>query len=441
MIKCSKIRASAIVWCLLAFLLLPFNAFSQSKKELEDKRKKIIRDISATEKMIKKTRENKEATYDRFLALQSQINSRESLINNLQEEVAAAEEGISRNQSVIASLHQDVATMREEYGRTVRNAFRQKTISNPLLYILSAESLNHAFRRWLFLRKYDQRRREQALAIAATQEMLARKTQSLEETRAEKENLLLSMQGQKASLKGELVEKDEMLKYLSKDENRLKSDLEKKQTAHELLNRSIENIISEEVRRRVDEARSNPKPSAPTTPAPKEKPTKKALESAPKPEKSNPVVAENAPASAAVADNATLGFAKNKGRLPWPVENGFISRTFGRQQHPTLKNIVITNNGVDIRTDESAAVCAVYEGKVAGTQFIPGHDYTVIIQHGDYYTVYSNLADISLAKGDMVRSKQRIGTVSNNPITGSSELHFELWHQKERVNPSGWIKK
>jgi septal ring factor EnvC (AmiA/AmiB activator) len=424
--------------CVLCLLLMPLQMFAQSKKELEDKRKKIIRDIAATEKMITKTRQNKEATYDRFVALQSQISSRESLIQTIEAELVAAEEGISRNQLVIASLNFDVAKMQEEYGRTVRNAFRQKTISNPLLYILSAESLNQAFRRWLFLRKYDQRRSEQAKAIAATKEMLSRKTQSLEETRLEKENLLVSMQGQKASLKGELVEKDEMLQFLSKDENRLKTDLEKKQAAHEALNKAIENIISEEVRKRVDEARAKPKPA----PAPVvEKPVKKASEPAVKTEKpaSNPPPVAAAPET--VADDATIGFAKNKGRLPWPVEHGFVSRGFGRQKHPTLKNIEITNNGIDIRTEESATVRAVFDGKVAGTQFIPGHDYTVIIQHGDYYTVYSNLAETSLSKGDVVRAKQSIGTVSNNPITGSSELHFELWHEKERVNPSGWIKK
>jgi len=433
MIKWSKIPISTILFCLLALLLLPMNAFAQSKKELEDKRKKIIRDIAATEKMLQKTKENKNATYDRFLALQSQIKSRESLIQTIQAELIAAEDGISRNQKVINSLNQDVVNMRQEYGRTVRNAFRQKTVSNPLLFILSAESLNQAFRRWLFLRKYDQRRREQAKAIVETQLMLSRKTKTLEDSRIEKENLLVSMQGQKESLKTELLQKDEMLKFLAKDESRLKTDLERKQEAHEALNQAIENIISAEVRKRVDEARSRPQPVVTA-------PEKQPVTSSPAVEKTNPVAAAPA-AEDANLDLATLGFAKNRGRLPWPVESGFISRGYGLQRHPTLKNIEITNNGVDIRTAENATVRAVYEGRVAGTQFIPGHDYTVIIQHGDYYTVYSNLAETSLSKGDLVRAKQSIGTVSTNPITGSSELHFELWNQKERVNPSGWIKK
>ncbi|MDO8366976.1 MAG: peptidoglycan DD-metalloendopeptidase family protein [Saprospiraceae bacterium] len=430
-------KVTITIGILLAFaFLLPVCAFAQSKKELEEKRKKIIRDIQATERMIKKTAKTKEAAYDRFLALQSQIESREALIRNLQEEIEAAEDGIVRNQVVIASLNNDVAKMREEYGRTVRGAFRRKTLSNPILYLLSAESLNQAFRRWLFLRKYDERRSEQAEAIRLTQEMLAKKTAGLEETRLEKENLLQSIQGQKSTLTNELTEKDLMLKDLSKDESRLKTDLEKKQATHEALNNAIEGVIQEEVRKRVEEARSRPKPAAPKPETP-EKATSSPTAS--KPEKARPAVAEVKPR--AEEDNMSFNFRKNKGRLPWPVESGFISRGFGTQKHPTLKNIEITNNGVDIRTEEGATVRCVADGRVAGIQFVPGHDYTVIVQHGDYYTVYTNLASSSLSKGDELKARQNIGQVSTNNITGSSELHFELWQQKERLNPTLWIKK
>jgi septal ring factor EnvC (AmiA/AmiB activator) len=425
---------------LLALLVLPSALFSQSKKELEERRKKIVRDITATERMIKKTARSKEATYDRYVALQSQIQSRAELIETIEAEISAADEGMARNQSVITALMQDVGKMREEYGRTVRNAFRQKTLNNPLLYLFSAASLNEAFRRWLFLRKYDQFRREQAEAIRATQEMLARKSESLAQTKIEKENLLVSMQGQRATLVTELSEKNEMLKFLNKDEARLKSDLEKKEATHEALNQSIERVIQEEVRKRVEEARSKPAVNNPPPATKPEAPVNQPNTSKPiatKPEKTKPTTAP-----ADLGDDAVSGnFQRSKGRLPWPVESGFVSRSFGRQKHPTLKNIEITNNGIDIRTEESAGVRAVFEGRVAGVQFIPGHDYTVIIQHGDYYTVYSNLSETSLSKGDMVKGKQSIGRVSNNPITGTSELHFELWFQKERINPSLWIKK
>lgn len=435
----------ALVW-LFALALAPTQGWSQTKKDLEDKRKKIIRDIETTQRMINKTAKNREAAYDRYIALQSQIQSREALIQTLEAEITAAEDGISRNQVVIGSLSSDIANMREEYGKTVRNAFRRKTLSNPVLYILSASNLNQAFRRWLFLRKYDERRREQAEAIRLTQEMLAKKNQGLQETRIEKENLLASIQGQKTTLSEELTEKDVMLKELGKDESRLKSDLEKKREAHEALNNAIETIIQEEVRKRVEEARSKPKPAAEVPAKPAPKPAEKTPETKPAkgPDPSPPPAPTPAPAAenvVAAADNMTLSFQKNKGRLPWPVESGFISKGYGKQKHPTLKNIEITNNGVDIRTEEGAAVRSVADGKVAGVQFVPGHDYTVILQHGDYYTVYTNLASTSLSKGQDVKARQQIGQVSTNNITGTSELHFEVWQQKERMNPALWIKK
>lgn len=418
-------------------LLLPVLGEAQNKKDLEDKRKKIIRDIESTDRMLKKTTRTKEATYDRFLALQNQISQRENLIRTLSDELADAEQGILRNTAVVESLTRDVAAMQDEYGVMVRSAYRRKMLSNPLLYVLSADNLNQAFRRWLFLRKYDRYRKSQAEAIAATQQMLSQKINTLEETRIKKENLLVYLQGQKTVLVTELSDKDDLLKVLSKDESRLRQDLQKKQQAHEELNQAIERVIQEEVRKKVEESRrTKPVAPAPTRPS-STQPIVKSTPTSPSAATAEPEIAEEE----APDDNISLDFRRKRGNLPWPVEDGFISRPFGRQKHPTIKNIEITNNGVDIRTDEGSAVRAVYEGKVAGVQFIPGHDYTVILQHGNYYTVYSNLKETGLSKGEQVRARQIIGRVSTNAITGASELHFELWRQKERMNPAGWIRK
>jgi septal ring factor EnvC (AmiA/AmiB activator) len=348
--------------------------------------------------------------------LQRQIERREKLIQSIENEITVSEKGIERNAAVIAALNRDVGKMKVEYARTVRSAFRRKTLSNPLLYILSADNLNQAFRRWLFLRKYDNFRRKQAEAITQTREILSKKITSLEDTRREKETLLMSLRGQKTILTTEMADKSDLLLSLNQDEQRLQADLKKKQAAHEALNRAIEKVIQDEINKRTAEAR-----------------------------RTNPSQAKNAPANAPpttaeVEDNVSVGFRNKQGQLPWPVDNGFISRAYGRQKHPTLKNIEITNNGVDIRTDDGAAVRAVYEGKVAGVQFIPGHDYTVILQHGNYYTVYSNLSETNVVKGDQVRNRQTLGRVSTNNVTGASELHFELWHQKERQNPAGWLQ-
>lgn len=430
--------------CCLLLLCIGVQASAQNRKDLEEKRKKIVRDIQVTEKLLKKTTKTKEATFDRFIALQNQIESRESLIQTIDEEITAADEAIGRNNAVVGSLSIDIERMQQEYGKMIRNAFRRKTLSNPLLYILSAESLNQAFRRWLFLIKYDRYRKEQAEAIRFTRNVLSKRTNDLQKTRTEKENLLKYLQGQRSVLTNELTDKDGLLKELAQDETRLKQDLQVKQVAHENLNSTIERIIQEEVRKRVEEARNaKPVAPAPSPPPVSEKPATPvagpAVAPSVAPSKSETKVSEKP--VAAREDNMTSSFRLKYGKLPWPVENGFISRGYGRQKHPTLRNIEITNNGIDIRTEESANVLSVADGKVAGVQFIPGHDYTVIIQHGDYYTVYSNLSQTRLSKGDMVSAKQMIGSLSINRITGASELHFELWHEKERMNPAVWIKK
>jgi septal ring factor EnvC (AmiA/AmiB activator) len=436
------LRHPGILAFLLLLLVWPTYSYGQSKKDLEDKRKKLIRDIQVTDKLLKKTTQNKEAVYDRYLALQNQIESRESLIQTIGEEVTAADEAIARNTGVVQSLSQDIERMQEEYGRMVRNAYRRKTISNPLLYILSADDLNQAFRRWLFLRKYDQYRKQQADAIASTRAMLSRRIAELEKTRTEKANLLNAIQSQKTILTLSLSDKEVLLKTLQKDESRLKQDLQKKQQAHESLNQAIENIIQEEVRKRIEESRKvkppPPPPPAPAPAKPQEKVNAAPVAAAPKEDRPPP----SAPVAEAIPDDhLSQFFRQRRGKLPWPVDNGFISRAYGRQKHPTIKNIEISNNGIDILTEESSEVHAICDGRVAGVQYIPGHDYTVILQHGTYYTVYSNLSETNLAKGNQVKSKQTIGKVSTNPITGSSELHFELWLEKERLNPAAWIRR
>ncbi len=414
-------------------MALPAWSFAQNKQDLESKRKRLIREIEQTDNLLKKTTRSKEATLDRYVALQKQIERRESLIQTLNAEIRESEISIDRTATVIESLARDVETMQIDYGKMVRNAYRRKTLSNPLLYVLSADNLNQAFRRWLFLRKYDQYRKAQAQAIIATQNTLARKITALEAGRKKQENLLAALQGQKTALSTELSDKEKLLDTLKKDEGRLHEDLKTKQAAHEALNQAIEKVIQDEINKQVQAAR---KPKANTPAASVAPPTAGANS-----EKPAAVGAADDDDSEIPDDSQSLAFQQNRGRLPWPVDNGFISRGFGRQKHPTLRNIEITNNGVDIRTEESSSVRAIYGGKVAGVQFIPGHDYTVILQHGNYYTVYSNLSETKLSKGDQVAAKQIIGRVSSNAITGAAELHFELWHQKKRLNPAGWISK
>jgi septal ring factor EnvC (AmiA/AmiB activator) len=433
------------LWLLLFGLLLPLVALqAQSKKELETRRKKLLRDIEQTDKLLRKTSKTREATYNRFVALQQQVSQRSSLVQTVQIEIAAAEESMTRANNVINALNQDVAAMEQEYGRMVRNAFRRKSLHNPLLYIFSAANLNQVFRRWLFLRKYDAFRRQQAEAIRFTRDMLSNRMQTLEQTRIEKENLLGTLTGQKSTLDVELKDKNVLLADLQKDESRLKAQLQQQQAAHEALNKAIEDIIAAEVLKRNAESRK-PEARKPAAKPEKEKTSKPKVNAKPeKPAAAAPPVEKTESAASvetdAPSDNTSAAFRNQRGKLPKPVANGFVARGYGKQKHPTIRNLEVTNNGIDIRTEEGEPVHAVHEGVVAGVQYIPGHEYTVILQHGNYYTVYSNIGDTNLKKGQTVHAHDVLGKVSTNPITGAAELHFELWNQKTRMNPAGWLE-
>lgn len=364
-----------------------------------------MQEIQQTEDLLQETQESKAAALDRYFALQNQIRRRQQLINTLQEEISYANESIDRSREVMESLRQDVSRLKGEYTTMLRVAYRHRLSKSFLAFLFSAENINDAFRRWQYIRQYDRFRRRQAELILETQSMLTAKTEQLESRRNEKQQLLSSEQHQKEQLNRELANKDKVLKNLKSDESKLVAELETQRKAHEQLNSAIEGIIREEMARKRKASRSPDALTASNT--------------------------DNAVAAAGV------NFQGTKGALPWPVAEGEISRDFGTQPHPTIKSIQITNNGIDIRTAPTSTVHAVYAGKVAGTQFIPGYQYMVIMQHGQYYTVYSNLEEIYVKRGDVLTAEQTLGRVNRQ----RPEVHFEVWHEKERLNPVHWVAK
>lgn len=397
-------KGKGLLCLLLCLLVIPLTG--QNRKELVDKRKRLMQEIQQTETLLHETQENKAAALDRYFALQNQIRRRQQLINTLQAEINYANESIDRSREVLESLRQDVDRLKEEYTTMLRVAFRHRLSKSFIAFLFSAENLNDAFRRWQYIRQYDRFRRRQAKLILETQSMLTVKTEHLESRRNEKQQLLSSEQHQKSQLNRELANKDKLLKNLKSDESKLVAELENQRKAHEQLNSAIEEVIREEMARKRKASRT---PDA--------------------------LAASNTESPAALVSGSN--FQGRKGALPWPVADGEISREFGTQPHPTIKSVQITNNGIDIRTAPTSTVHAVFAGKVAGTQFIPGYQYMVIMQHGQYYTVYSNLEEIYVKRGDMLKAEQALGRVNRQ----KPEVHFEVWREKERLNPVHWVAK
>jgi len=382
---------------------------AQNRRELEEKRKQLLKEIEETNAQLKETQQNKAATLDRYVALQRKIKKRQQLVQTLKKEIANADSSIARTQEVIGALENDVEQLKSEYAKTIKTAYRLKINKGLVLFLFSARDINDAFRRWQYIRQYNKYRKRQANLILETQDMLEIKAVQMQKRKEDKVNLLASQEKQSTLLRSELIAKDRMLKDLKSSEARLVAELNEQEKAHQRLNEAIETVIREEVAKMKEAAR--------------------------KPEAMSVGTAERREVDDAA--DLSASFTRLKGRLPWPVEVGEITKYFGTQPHPTIKTIQIKNNGIDIKTKSSAKVYAVYRGRVAGRQYIPGYQNTLILQHGDFYTVYSNLEEVYVKRGDNINAEQVIGKLSNS----KNEVHFEIWQEKKRLNPIHWVTK
>lgn len=392
-------------------VFIPLLILGQNRKALEEQRNQLIEEITQTSTLLATAKKNKEAALDRYFVLQRQIKKRQQLINTLKEELILTDASILRVDEVITFLNNDIDRLKQEYSQMLRVAYRHRKSQSFLVFLFSARNFNDAYRRWQYIRQYDRYRKKQANVIIATQQSLIDKATLLVSRKEEKQKLLASSVKQEALLGEELKEKDSILNSLKKNEAELAKSLKKQQSEHQALNDAIEGIIVGEMARKRKEARSK---EALTKTTPEEKAAGKAL-----------------------ANNLVAKFKNNKGRLPWPVQEGIITKNFGTQAHPTLKGIKISNNGIDIETEKEATVFAIFDGEVVGVQFIPGYKTTVILQHGQYYSVYSNLEDTFVKRGEQISASQRIGKVGRD----KPELHFEIWREKQRLNPVHWVNK
>ena len=412
-----------LTWC------LPYSLWAQSRKDLEDKRRKLIEEIDQTNNRLSAKRKDKNAALQVFLTLQSQVKKREQLIGNLQQEIEFNESSIARTNEVLIALQEDVVRLKQEYTQTLRMALRQKLNQSYLMFLLSADNLNNAIRRWQYIRQYQRYRKRQAFLIAETQSTLQVKTTQLKQRIREKENLLNGVEQQKQTLSVELQDKDLALKNLKADEKVLLKELTDRQKAHNKLNGIIENVIQQEMLAQRKKARS----------AEALNNANLAVNNSNKPDrtpKTGTTESDNLPPSSEdLAARAT--FSARKGRLSWPVDQGRIVQGFGTFQHPKYKDVKVSNSGLDIGTLAAGKVRAVFEGKVVGAQFINGYQYTVIIQHGNFYTVYSNIASINIKRGESVTTGQEIGQVG----TERPEMHFEVWRDKQKLNPASWLER
>jgi septal ring factor EnvC (AmiA/AmiB activator) len=400
------------VMALCAFVLLLAPAQGQNRKELEKKRESLDRQIRTTTALIDQARKEQRVTQQQLQLLESQIDAREQLIRAMNGELRQVDSKIQEDQAMVISLKEDLEKLKQEYGRMLQFAYRNRSSYDRMSYLFAASSFQQAYKRSRYLDQIAAQRTRQAALIEETRQELESRLNGLKEQREEKSRIMAQEQAEKQKLAADRNGQQSALSTLRKEEGRLKETQRKQQKQRNDLDAAIRKAIEESLK---------PKAKAGTT----SKPTTGKLDLTLTPE----------------AKELNADFEKNKGKLPWPVEKGVITSRFGKQPHPVLPGITIENNGVDITTEKGAAVRSIFRGDVSSVIVIPGAGKAVILSHGAYRTVYSNLREVSVAKGQKVDTKQTVGTVLTDD-TGSI-AHIEVWKITAdglvKVDPGPWL--
>lgn len=403
----SKFKVLSSKFLVLLFLLMiNIAAWSQSAEALEKKINSIQKDIKLAEKLLKETSKNKETTINQVSLLQTQIKQRESLIRTYQNQVNALNRDIQKNKNEIAALKKDLALFQKEYANLLLIAYRNKGKTNNLLFIFSSEDFNQAMRRMRYIRELNDLVKVKIEEIKDTQEKINEQLEKNESNRREIEKVMAKEKEENASLKKDRDKLNKDVASLKKKESQIQSDIKKKENETKKLKKQIEKIIAEEI--------------------------KKAKEREELAKKNN---------TKSVDYNLSSNFAQNKGKLPYPVEQGIITGKYGLSPHPTQKKVTVNNNGVDISTTKGAKARSVFDGEVSYVM-LQGNNNVILIRHGLYFTLYSNLEKVFVKAGEKVTTGQEIGRVHTNVSDGKTILHFEIWQEnRTTVNPALWIKK
>jgi septal ring factor EnvC (AmiA/AmiB activator) len=421
-------------------------AFAQSsdKTALQNKYDKLQDEIKDAEDLLNSTKKKKENSMNELKLLNRKIDMREEVITTIAQQVTSVNTELTQTNRAIQAMQDDISELKKQYAQMVYYTYVHDQDYKPLHFIFSAESINDAFQRVQYIRSFHGFRKDQITAIEDISEDLQAKIAHIENEKVEKESLLAKEEKEKKKLDDEKSKKDSALKKLSTQEKDLKKQIDKKKKDAVSLKNKIQAIIAEEIKKEKQRAAEEA--------AKKEAEAKKAAEKAntttgTTTTPQTPVQTKEKP-----AEQINLGltpemqlisknFSGNKGKLPWPVERGTITERYGTHPHPVLKDVMVENNGIDIATADGSLVRSIFDGEVVNVIFNPSFQKGVIIKHGEYYSVYTNLSDVTVKAGDKVSTKQKIGTAWEDPEEGKTEVHLEIWKGTVILDPALWISK
>jgi len=392
------------------FFFISYASFGQSRKDLEKQRIEIQKEIKEINNLLFQSQTKEKNLLSDLSDLNIKIDVRTRLIETINQETKQLSKEINENEREVNQLQKRLEALKADYANMVVQSYKSKTKQSRLMFVLSSENFLQAYKRIQYIKQYADYRAKQGEEIKIETIKLQNLNDYLKETKTEKETLLLVNKQEKESIHQEKKSQEALVKSVKKKEKKYISQIKQKQRAEKAIDKKIEKLIREAI------ARSN-----------KNSNKKKIISS-----------------GFALTPEAKLlekDFISNKGKLPSPVKRGVVVRHFGKQAHPTLKGITIESNGVFYATEKNAKARVIFNGKVLAIQVLPGKKKAVLIQHGNYISVYKNLDNVTVKKGDLVTTKQEIGKIHTDKTTGKTILAFVLFKEVQRQNPEDWVYK
>ncbi|MEX0982279.1 MAG: peptidoglycan DD-metalloendopeptidase family protein [Bacteroidales bacterium] len=388
---------------ILILVLFSINGKSQDKHALEQQKQAAIKELEIAKELLNKTQNSKVSTIKRIGLINRGIESREGLIQTIVEEIELIEEEIFLLEEEIGDLGRKIEQGNEDYARIIYSIFINHTEEEKLMYLLASKNINEFYQRIKYMKYLKEYREDKIAELEGMKIALERRNAQLLSIRNEKSDLLKEIELESRRLIRERSERNDIIRRLAQDERRIRSEIQQKERIRQELETEIRRIIESEANKRS----------------------------------SSSLLSSLTPEQKLVGSN----FFSNKGRLPWPVERGIITAKFGIVNHPVLSGVKISNNGVDISTTSETKARAVYDGEVTSIFAILGANYTVIVMHGEYLSVYQNLIDLNVKVGDKVKAKQELGTVHSDVNEDMAILHLQIWKSKDILNPIDWLSK
>jgi len=412
----------------LLFLLTSTMMWSQitQQEKLEQRKAQILREIKEKEDQLQNV-QSKEKTVTKQLKIQTEkIKLKENLINTTEKQTKLLSNDMYINQMNINRLKKELVLLKEDYAKMIQKSYKSRSEQSRAMFLLSSQNFLQAYKRAQYMKQYASYRKTQGIEIQEKSVELENFNQIIGVQKTAKQKLIEENEKERLALEKERQLQQELAKSIKKDKKQIIAEIKKKQQETRNIDNQIQKLLKAAIAAANKKtasavAKANPKTTTAAATKATETSAKIVLTS------EGQIIANN--------------FKANKGKLPWPVEKGFVSLGYGDQAHPIYKSLVVHNSGVEITTDQGASARAVFGGEVISVMVLSPVNKAVMIQHGDYFTVYQNLSSVSVSKGDKVSIKQPIGRIRTNGDTGKTVLKFTISQNTTYSNPAGWLFK